>query len=527
MIGAMGRIVRGQNTFVPSTTLSVAVSHQPALRKVGLDISALLLDGDGWVRGDADLVFHGQPAHPSGAVRIVESAGPDGSGAAGTDGDGAGERAEYRITVDLTSVEPEIARVVVAGSTEGGTVGELTDPVLEAYAPDGESVVRYAVTEADTETAFVFGEFYRRAGGWKFRAVGQGYETGLEGLVTEHGIEVSDEDPPEPAPDEIRAPVELLEVQKQEQRYGQGPELRPQEQQRRPQDGAAPTAPFPEPATAGSFQPLAPAAPSPPRPPITPWPAQRPAPVPMAATLASEAPTPAPPLPTPAPAYTLVTPVSASALSTAVPAPVSVAHPAPGKWSLETVFQPYRVQRKDDGILTTDASVPPGPVIAELRLKGGDTHADVDVLKRSNRPGSSLFYKSSYDEATRYEARLPVTVPRDRPLRLRVRTREEWDLRILPLAAAPRLQGTISGTCPEALLHTGGPGKVRFLFRGDHLDVRGYAVDSTRGALGDSQGLYYTSRKIGWVTLRVPEGPYLFCVHSVRGSWRLKYVPGR
>ena len=43
-------------------------------------------------------------------------------------------------------------------------------------------LARYDLTEdASTETAMVFGELYRNGGEWKFRAVGQGYASGLAG----------------------------------------------------------------------------------------------------------------------------------------------------------------------------------------------------------------------------------------------------------------------------------------------------------------------------------------------------------
>ncbi|WP_240496585.1 TerD family protein, partial [Streptomyces torulosus] len=47
--------------------------------------------------------------------------------------------------------------------------------------------------QATTETAFIGGELYRRAGQWKFRAVGQGYASGLAGLATDFGISVDEE----------------------------------------------------------------------------------------------------------------------------------------------------------------------------------------------------------------------------------------------------------------------------------------------------------------------------------------------
>ncbi|WP_032758798.1 TerD family protein, partial [Streptomyces sp. NRRL F-3273] len=65
-------------------------------------------------------------------------------------------------------------------------------------AATGDELARFAM-DAGTETAFVRGELYRRAGGWKFRAVDQGYASGLAGLATDFGITVDEEPEPQPA----------------------------------------------------------------------------------------------------------------------------------------------------------------------------------------------------------------------------------------------------------------------------------------------------------------------------------------
>jgi tellurium resistance protein TerD len=41
-----------------------------------------------------------------------------------------------------------------------------------------------------TETAMVFGELYRNGAEWKFRAVGQGYASGLAGIARDYGVSV-------------------------------------------------------------------------------------------------------------------------------------------------------------------------------------------------------------------------------------------------------------------------------------------------------------------------------------------------
>ena len=54
---------------------------------------------------------------------------------------------------------------------------------------DDTEIARYDLTEdASTETAMVFGELYRNGAEWKFRAVGQGYASGLRGIAQDFGV---------------------------------------------------------------------------------------------------------------------------------------------------------------------------------------------------------------------------------------------------------------------------------------------------------------------------------------------------
>ncbi|MEV5781667.1 VWA domain-containing protein [Streptomyces sp. NPDC052287] len=149
------------------------------------DASALLLGADGRVREDGDFVFYNQPRHASGAVRHL---GKRRDAGATTD----------TVEVDLRSLEPEIERVVLGASADGGTFGQLSGLTLRLLdAGTRREFARFDM-EATTETAFIGGELYRRGGEWKFRAIGQGYASGLAGLATDFGISV-DEEPGVPA----------------------------------------------------------------------------------------------------------------------------------------------------------------------------------------------------------------------------------------------------------------------------------------------------------------------------------------
>ncbi len=172
-------MTKGSNAPVPTTALRVELGWRPGPSVPDADASALLLAA-GKVRSDGDFVFYNQPAHPSGAVRH--------EGKRTT-----GERVTDTLLVDLARVESGIDRIVLAASSDGGTFGQVPGLYIEVTEDGGGAVVaRFDSPGATSETAFVLGEFYRRQGGWKFRAVGQGYSSGLEGLATDFGITVDE-----------------------------------------------------------------------------------------------------------------------------------------------------------------------------------------------------------------------------------------------------------------------------------------------------------------------------------------------
>ncbi|MFF0587385.1 TerD family protein [Streptomyces sp. NPDC003781] len=175
---------KGSNTPVPTTALRVELGWRSGPGVPDADASALLLVG-GKVRSDADFVFYNQPAHASGSVRHEGKRD-------------AGGRVTDSLLVDLTRVEPAIETVILAASSDGGAFGQVPELYIEVRDTTQNSVVaRFDNPGATVETAFVLGEFYRRQGAWKFRAVGQGYDSGLEGLATDYGISV---DEPQHAP---------------------------------------------------------------------------------------------------------------------------------------------------------------------------------------------------------------------------------------------------------------------------------------------------------------------------------------
>ncbi|MGW3007429.1 TerD family protein [Streptomyces sp. NPDC001219] len=158
----------------------VSLSWSSAAGAGDADVSVLLLGGDGRVRSDADFFFYNNPASPDGSVQLLGKT-PTGSGS------------EDRISLDLTAMPADVDRAVLAASQYGDArFGELDDLRLTLSDRAGEALLGYTIAGASTESAFLFGELYRRGEEWKFRAIGQGYETGLAGLATDFGIDVDD-----------------------------------------------------------------------------------------------------------------------------------------------------------------------------------------------------------------------------------------------------------------------------------------------------------------------------------------------
>ncbi|MER7914327.1 MULTISPECIES: TerD family protein [unclassified Streptomyces] len=151
-----------------------------------LDASALLLNEAGKVLSDRHFVFYNNLTSPDGSV---EHTGDNLTG----EGDGDDES----VKVALSAVPAEIQRIVFPVSihdaaNRGQSFGQVRNAFIRVVnQADGAELARYDLSEdAATETAMVFGELYRHGAEWKFRAVGQGYASGLAGIAADFGVNV-------------------------------------------------------------------------------------------------------------------------------------------------------------------------------------------------------------------------------------------------------------------------------------------------------------------------------------------------
>ncbi|MET9849182.1 TerD family protein [Streptomyces ossamyceticus] len=176
-------MLKGSNVPIEATAVRAVLRWAPGQGAPEVDASALLLGPDGRVRSDEDFVFYNQPRHPSGKVwRLGKKRVADGL----TD----------TIQTDLTGVESAVGQILLVASADDVTfdhVRSLRILLYDATVSDAEPLAYFDIKpETGEETALICGELYRRGGGWKFRALGEGYTNGLQGLATDFGISVDE-----------------------------------------------------------------------------------------------------------------------------------------------------------------------------------------------------------------------------------------------------------------------------------------------------------------------------------------------
>ncbi|MBT2880410.1 TerD family protein, partial [Streptomyces sp. McG6] len=165
---------KGANTPVPQAPVRLRLHWRHGAGVPDARTAALLVTEDGRVAPDG--VVGGDRPVPGGAVRH--------EGRTVTGG-----RTAETLHVDLPALPDRIERVVLVALVADGTFGEV--PGLDVTVTDAagdHELARYESRDTTTETAFVAGELYRRQGGWKFRAVGQGYAGGAAELAAAHGL---------------------------------------------------------------------------------------------------------------------------------------------------------------------------------------------------------------------------------------------------------------------------------------------------------------------------------------------------
>jgi len=148
-----------------------------------LDASAIVLNAEGKAVSDKHFIFFNNLTTPDATVEHT-----------GDNLTGEGEGDDEQVKVNLAGMDAAVDKVVFPVSiydadARSQSFGQVRNAFIRVVnAGDQKEIARYDLTEdASTETAMVFGELYRSGADWKFRAVGQGYASGLAGIARDFG----------------------------------------------------------------------------------------------------------------------------------------------------------------------------------------------------------------------------------------------------------------------------------------------------------------------------------------------------
>lgn len=161
------------NELIVGFGWNVVASHSPATELVP---SAIMCDAHGRaVAGDA-MVFFNQLSTPSGSLQYT------------TKGD------QEQIEVNLALIPAFVEKIVFVVYVDPdirkpGTFASVRGAYIRVADREDNDIVRYNLERPDDAVnAMIFGEVYRHRGTWKFRAIGDGYATGITGVARDFGL---------------------------------------------------------------------------------------------------------------------------------------------------------------------------------------------------------------------------------------------------------------------------------------------------------------------------------------------------
>ncbi|MFE3828155.1 TerD family protein [Streptomyces sp. NPDC059092] len=159
------------------------VGVQIAAPGLSFDISCFGLDADEQLSDDRYFIFFNQPKSPEESIQLL--------------GAQAGDTESFRVTLDR--IPAAVHKLSFTATIDGAGQMSQVGPGYIRIVAGGEEVVRYAFTgsEFTTERAVMLGDFYLKDV-WRFAAVGQGFDGGLDALLKNFGGEVAEEEPAAP-----------------------------------------------------------------------------------------------------------------------------------------------------------------------------------------------------------------------------------------------------------------------------------------------------------------------------------------
>lgn len=171
-------IKKGQRISIgelQNTVIKIAYEHKSTRQAIDIDGYVFMLQENGKVLGDKDLIFFGNQVSENKDIKV-------------TSGNG-----QPIILIELSKTQTKINKIAICFSIYGDEANKnfslVDEPVLRIFNQEKEQY-RFPLSNLTVEKTVVAVEIYRYKGNWKLNFVGAGYHSGLKQLCEGYGVTV-------------------------------------------------------------------------------------------------------------------------------------------------------------------------------------------------------------------------------------------------------------------------------------------------------------------------------------------------
>ncbi|CAM4309921.1 TerD family protein [Paenibacillus xylanexedens] len=174
----------GANTTLSAAKGSIVISHAIS-SLIDISLTAFLLTDSDKVQGDHGIIFYNQPTSSSGVATLMPS-------------ELVGNTKVHKINFDMSKVPEGITKIAIT-LTEDHSTGFANVKNLEALIHSGDTTIQLTPSSFTTENGIVVLELYLRNGQTKVKSIWRGFNSGLEGLCKNYGVEVETDEQIKPS----------------------------------------------------------------------------------------------------------------------------------------------------------------------------------------------------------------------------------------------------------------------------------------------------------------------------------------
>ncbi|MNW25586.1 General stress protein 16U [compost metagenome] len=170
----------GANTTLSASKGNIRISHEISTL-LDISLTAFLLTDSDKVQGDSGIIFYNQPTSSTGVATLLPS-------------EQVGNTKVHNINFDMDKAPEGITKIAIT-LTEDNNTGFSNVKNLKAEICTENTIIQLSPSSFTNENGIVVLELYLRNGQTKAKAIWRGFDSGLEGLCKNYGVEVEADEP--------------------------------------------------------------------------------------------------------------------------------------------------------------------------------------------------------------------------------------------------------------------------------------------------------------------------------------------